>query len=176
MSKIFLKTKRLFLKYITQSDFQELKSILQDGEVMYAWEYDFSDKDVQNWIDKNISLYKKYNLGFFLMLENTSRKVVGQAALMPDKIDGQQYYEIGYILKKEHWHKGYATEAAKALKNYAFNTLNIDEVIFEIRPTNISSRKVAENLNAQIQGHFIKHVRGKDMEHLIYKLSKENHY
>lgn len=76
---------------------------------MYAWEYDFSDEDVQNWIDKNISLYKKYNLGFFLMLENTSQKVVGQAALMPDEIDGQQYYEIGYILKKEHWHKGYAT-------------------------------------------------------------------
>ena len=32
---------------------------------------------------------------------------------------------------------------------------------------------IIENLNAQIQGHFIKHVRGKDMEHLIYKLAKE---
>ena len=138
MTKVFLKTKRLSLKYITQNDFEELKSILQDKEVMYAWEYDFCDDDVKNWINKNIALYKKYNLGYFLMEEITSKEIVGQAALMPDLIDGQQYYEIGYILKKEHWHKGYATETSKALKDYAFNTLNLDEVIFEIRPTNTS--------------------------------------
>ena len=172
MSNIFLKTERFILRYITQEDFEELKAILQDKDVMYAWEYNFSDNDVQNWIDKNLELYKKYNLGYFLMVENTSGKILGQSALTPDIINEYTYYEIGYILKKEYWHKGFATEAANALKNYAFNTLNLNEIIFEIRPDNISSRKIAENLNAKICGEFIKNVRNKKMLHLIYKLTR----
>ena len=172
MSNIFLKTERFILRYITQEDFEELKAILQDKDVMYAWEYNFSDNDVQNWTDKNLELYKKYNLGYFLMVENTSGKILGQSALTPDIIDGYTYYEIGYILKKEYWHNGFATEAANALKNYAFNTLNLNEIIFEIRPDNISSRKIAENLNAKICGEFIKNVRNIKMLHLIYKLTR----
>ena len=172
MSNIFLKTERFILRYITQEDFEELKAILQDKDVMYAWEYNFSDNDVQNWIDKNLELYKKYNLGYFLMVENISDKILGQAALTPDIINEYTYYEIGYILKKEYWHNGFATEAANALKNYAFNTLNLNEIIFEIRPDNISSRKIAENLNAKICGEFIKNVRNKKMLHLIYKLTR----
>lgn len=170
MSKIFLKTKRLALKYITQNDFEELKSILQDKGVMYAWEYDFKNEDVQNWIDKNLELYKKHNLGFFLMVENASCEIIGQAALMQDIINEEKHFEVGYILKKKYWHKGFATEAAKALADYAFNTLKLKEIIFEIRPENIPSRKVAERLNAKICGDFIKNVRGKKMLHLIYKL------
>lgn len=172
MDKIFLKTVRLSLKYITQDDFEELKSILQDKDVMYAWEYDFTNKDVQDWIDKNVALYENCNLGYFLIIENASKNVIGQAALMPTNIENIQYYEIGYILKKEYWHKGYAKEAAEVLKDYAFNILHLDEVIFEIRPNNILSRKVAENLGAKICGEFIKNVRNKKMIHLIYKLSK----
>ena len=172
MSNIFLKTERFILRYITKEEYEELKEKLQEKDVMYDWEYDFSDDDVQNWIDKNLELYKKYNLGYFLMVENTSGKILGQSALMPDIINEYTYYEIGYILKKEYWHNGFATEAANALKNYAFNTLNLNEIIFEIRPDNISSRKIAENLNAKICGKFIKNVRNKKMLHLIYKLTR----
>lgn len=62
MSNIFLKTERFILRYLTQEDFEELKEILQDKDVMYAWEYEFSDNDVQNWIDKNLELYYKLTL------------------------------------------------------------------------------------------------------------------
>lgn len=89
---------------------------------------------------------------------------------MPDEIESQLYYEIAYILKKEYWHKGYARECATVLKNYAFNKLNLNEVIFEIRPNNISSIKVAEALNAKPSGTFVKIVKGKEMPHLIYKI------
>lgn len=171
MHNVFFETERLILRYITQNDFAELKTILQDKDVMYAWEYDFTDNDVQEWIDKNLSLYANYNLGYFLVSEKMSNKVIGQAALMPDSIEGTQYHEIGYILKKEYWHKGYAREAARALVGYAFHVLQLKEVIFEIRPNNLPSRKVAENLHAKISGEFVKNVRGIAMPHLLYTLS-----
>lgn len=174
MQNVFLETERLSLRYITQDDFEELKTILKDKDVMYAWEYNFTDNDVQEWINKNLERYKKYNLGFFIISENKSGNVIGQVALEPDTIEGKPYYEIGYILKKEYQHKGYATEAANALKKYAFDTLKLNEVIFEIRPNNLPSRKVAESLGAKIYGEFIKNVRNKKMTHLIYKLYKSN--
>lgn len=177
MQTIFLETDRLILRYITQNDFAELKAILQDKDVMYAWEYDFTDSDVQAWIDKNLKLYAEYNLGYFLIHEKISNNVIGQAALMPDIIEGKPYHEIGYILKKEYWHKGYAREAANALKEYAFNVLQLNEVIFEIRPNNLPSRSVAESLHAKICGEFIKNVRNRKMPHLMYKLAKiEDNY
>ena len=64
MKTVFLETDRLILRYITQQDFDELKSMLQDSDVMYAWEYTFTDNDIQDWIDKNLSLYKKIVLVF----------------------------------------------------------------------------------------------------------------
>lgn len=100
MQNVFLETERLSLRYITQNDFEELKIILKDKDVMYAWEYDFTDNDVQEWIDKNLEHYKKYNLGFFIMSENKSGNIIGQAALEPDTIEGKQYYEIRLYPKK----------------------------------------------------------------------------
>lgn len=172
MVEIFLETPRLRLRRITQADFEDLKTILQDKDVMYAWEYEFSDEDVQNWIDKNLRLYQKYNLGYFVVENKKNFEIVGQAALMPDIVNNKEYYEIGYILKTKYWHKGYAKECANALKDYAFNKLNLVEVIFEIRPNNIPSIKVAEALNANISGSFVKCVKGKEMPHLIYKIKK----
>ena len=172
MHNIFLQTNRLILKYLTMDDFEELRAILQDDDVMYAWEYTFSDNDVRNWINKNLELYEKYNLGYFIIIDKSTDKISGQAALMPDTINDRRYYEISYILKKNCWHKGYATEAASALALYAFNVLDIEEIIFEIRPNNFSSRKVAERLNAKEAGKFTKDARGTKVPHLIYRLDK----
>lgn len=167
---IFLSTERLNLRYIVQDDFGVLKTMLQDADVMYAWEYTFSDDDVQNWINKCTELYRKFNLGYFIAEDKLTGTIVGQAALMPDNINNKEYYEIGYIFKKEYWHNGYATECARALAEYAFKNLHLQGVIFEIRPSNIPSRKVAERLGAEVNGEFTKDVRGKKMLHLIYQL------
>lgn len=155
-----------------EKDFNEVALMLKNPQVMYAWEYEFDDNEVLGWIKKNRQYYKRYNLGYFLAVEKATQNIAGQIALLPDVIDGKEYYEIGYILKEEFRHKGYATEGAKSMIKYAFNNLDADSVIFEIRPENSNSRKVAERLGAAVTGEFIKNVRGREMKHLIYTLKK----
>lgn len=174
MGEVFLETRNFTLEKITQNDFEELKQILQDLEVMYAWEYSFSDEEVQSWIDKFLDSYKKYQLGYFLVRTKDNKKVIGQVGLMPTELNNNIEYEIGYILKKEFWHKGYARECVSALLDYAFNNLKLEKVIFEIRPNNLPSIRVAEYFGAVKIDSLYKNVKGKAMLHSIYALYNSN--
>lgn len=49
-----LETKRLYLRKMNQGDYDALCRILQDPEVMYAYEHAFSDEEVQDWLDRQI--------------------------------------------------------------------------------------------------------------------------
>lgn len=174
MGEVFLETRNFSLEKITQDDFEELKLILQDLEVMYAWEYSFSDEEVQSWIDKFVASYKKYQLGYFLVRAKENKNVIGQVGLMPTKLNNNVEYEIGYILKKKFWHKGYARECVSILLDYAFNNLKLEKVIFEIRPNNLPSIRVAESFGAVKIDSLYKNVKGKAMLHSIYALYNSN--
>lgn len=93
---------------------------------------------------------------------------------MPTKLNNNVEYEIGYILKKEYWHKGYAKECVLALIDYAFNNLKLEKVIFEIRPNNFASIRVAVSFGAVKIDSLYKDVKGKSMLHSIYALYNSN--
>lgn len=171
MEQYFLESQRLYFRKMNPQDFDIIASMLKNPDVMYAWEYTFTDENVIDWINKNIEKYNSYGTGYFIIIDKNLNTAVGQAALMPDTINGKTYYEIGYILKKEFWNMGYATEAAACLLNYARLKYPGQEYILEIRPENINSIKVAQRLNATVCGDFNKTVRGKTMKHLIFKLN-----
>ena len=58
-------------------------------------------------------------------------KMIGQVELtMQDCGDNKRVLEIGYLLKKRYWHKGYATEAAIACENYVYTKLHASWGIF----------------------------------------------
>lgn len=171
MDSIFGESNRLIFRKMSYKDFHEIAQIMRGKNVREIWEYDFTDADVNIWIEKYIEFYTQYNLGYFIALEKQSNKIVGQIGLMPDTIDGNTYYEIGYILKEDFVKQGFATEGAKFMADYAFNKLKLKEVIFEIRARNIKSIAVAKRLGAIKSGSFVKNVKGKDMEHLIFTLN-----
>ncbi len=76
--------------------------------------------------------------------------------------------EIGYIFGRQYWHKGYATEAARACKKYAFEELNAGEVCSIIRDTNTASQNVAVRNGMVVADSHTKHYRGVDMPHYRY--------
>ena len=65
----------------TQADFRDLAEILQDPGVMYAYEHDFSDDDVQTWLDRQIGRYKAYGFGLWAIVLKTTGEMIGQAGL-----------------------------------------------------------------------------------------------
>ena len=171
---MILETKRLILREMIQSDFPLLCKHLQDPEVMYAWEHAFSDAEVQEGLDKQFQSYKEYGFGIWAVILKENNELIGHCGLSMQPCEDREVLEIGYIFQKEYWYKGYATEAAIACKEYAFDKLGADEVFSLIRDTNIASQNVAKRNGMSVCGTFMKHYRGIDMLHYIFSIKKEN--
>jgi len=169
---MILETERLYLRELTQADYPALCKILQDEAVMYAYEHAFSDDEVQNWLNRQLERYAQYGFGLWAVVLKASDEMIGQCGLsMQDYKDGQ-ILEVGYLFQKDHWHKGYATEAAIACKEYAFNKLDAPEVFSIIRDINIASQNVAKRNGMKVEDEFIKHYYNIDMPHLLFSVSR----
>lgn len=171
---VIFESERLLFRKIVRSDFDNLCPILQDREVMYAWEHAFSDEEVNNWIDGNQERYSRDGYSYFAALEKDTHRFIGVIGPLLEQTESGARIGIGYILDKRYWGKGYAVEGARAAVEYAFQQLQTDKVIAQIRPTNLPSRKVAEKLGMTIEGEYMKHYKGKEMLHLIYSRIKED--
>lgn len=166
--KWILESERLGFREITKEDFTLLCPILQDGEIMYAWEHGFTESEVRDWIEKNISRYASDGFSYYAAIRKTTGELIGMMGPLIENIQGRAHIGVAYILDKKYWGQGYATEGAKACMEFAFSHLHAENVIAEIRPENLPSRKVAERLGMRIIGAFMKEYNGRQMKHLIY--------
>ena len=165
---MILETKRLYLREMNPSDFNSLCRILQDEKAMYAYEGAFSDQEVQEWLDRQIYRYQKWNFGLWAAIMKETDKMIGQCGLTMQQWKDQEVLEIGYLFERSHWHQGYATEAAKACKQYAFEKLNASEVCSIIRDSNTASQNVTMRNGMVMKDQWIKHYKGVDMPHYRY--------
>jgi len=169
-----LQTDRLILREFIESDYQDLCEILQDKEVMYAYEHPFSDDEVKNWREKLIDgHYKKHGFGLWAVVLKETNEILGQCGLTIQDLNGNEYLEIGYLFKKKHWHKGYAVEAAMGCKKYAFEKLNAEKVYSIIRDTNIASQNVAKRIGMEISEIIYKLYYNMEIKHYIYEVKKD---
>ena len=167
---MILETERLYLREMQQSDYTALCKILQDKDVMYAYEHAFDDIEVQEWLDKQIKRYHDFGFGLWAVILKETEEMIGQCGLTMQDYNNKQVLEIGYLFQKEFWHMGYASEAAISCKKYTFETLNVDEVFSIIRDTNLASQNVALRNGMSIKDNFVKHYYGVDMLHLVFSV------
>lgn len=166
-------TERLYLRRMRKEDWRHLSTILQDAKVMYAYEHAFSDDEVTAWLENQLRRYREEDgLGLLAVFLKDSMDFVGQCGLTYQKMDGRTVVEIGYLFRRDAWGNGYATEAACAMRDYAFDVLGLDEVWSIIRDTNFASQNVAIRVGMEPRGEIIKHYHGVDMKHICYSIRR----
>lgn len=172
MEKVILTTDRLMLRRLTQEDYGALKKILQDKITMFAYEHAFSDAETQTWLDRQIERYRETDFGIWAVVLRSSGEMIGQCGLSLQLYEGRQVLEIGYLFQRAHWKQGYAIEAARACKQYAFETLDANEVFSIIRENNLASMNVAIRNGMLVRGRFIKHYYDMDMPHYAFSITR----
>ena len=159
-NKIILESERLYLREMDHGDIEALCEILQDEEVMYAYEHAFSDEEVRQWLEKQLTRYKNDGFGLWAVILKATGSMIGQCGLTLQDCNGRNVVEVGYLFAKKYWHNGYATEAASACKEYAFNVLGIDEVYSIIRDNNEPSMNVAKRNGMLPKEKLVKYYYG----------------
>ena len=158
---------------MTQEELDSLREILQDEETMVAYEGAFTDEETQKWLDWQRTLYREKGYGLWAVILKENGAMIGQCGLTMQTWKDQRVLEIGYLFNRSYWHQGYATEAAKACKEYAFKILKAPEVCSIIRDTNIASQNVAIQNGMKKKDTWTKHYRGVDMPHFRFVASRD---
>ena len=145
-----LETERLILRGWRDSDLDGFAALMADAEysrfIMGPLTRDGSWRGIALFIGH----WALRGFGHFALEEKSSGAFVGYCG--PWFPHGFPEREIGWALLPTAQGKGYATEAAKRARDYAYNTLGWSTAISLIVPENIPSRRVAERLGAKLDG------------------------
>lgn len=164
-----IETERLRLRPVAQDDFPQVHAILGDEKVMYAWEHGFTEEETRTWIAACLARYREDGFSHFAVTEKKTGELIGLVGPIKETIEGKTCIGLGWLLRRDRWKQGFAFEAANAALQYAFGALRAEEVIADIRPENAASCRLAEKLGMKAQYTVIKHYRGKDMPHTVYR-------
>jgi len=163
----FLETTRLRLRALTPLDAPALFAVLGDAETMRYYPQPYSRARVEESIARQIERYPS-GAGLLGMVSKQSGELIGDCGLVWQDVEGVLEPEIGYHVHRSYWGQGLATEAAHAVRDYAFTTLGCDHIISLIRPENLPSRRVAEKNGLTLQRVVFWH----GFDHCIYRSDK----
>ncbi|MGD2168756.1 MAG: GNAT family N-acetyltransferase [Chlamydiota bacterium] len=143
-----LLTKRLLLRQWKESDLSLFANINSDRRVMEYFPSTLSKKESDSLAEKIQKELKEKEYGFWAIEVIGVAPFIGFVGLhYPDfQASFTPCIEIGWRLAYEHWGKGYAFEAASKVIDYAFNTLNLQELVSFTTVKNKRSRKLMEKL------------------------------
>lgn len=147
VSKSTLETPRLLLRPMQAADVDPLLHIFADPLVMAAFDTEpFNREQMERWVQRNLDHQIQYGYGLFAVILKSTGELIGDCGLEHMEVESLPAEELGYDFRRDHWNRGYATEAAMAVRDYAFQQLQLPKLISLIRVGNQSSRRVAEKI------------------------------
>ncbi|HET9261277.1 MAG TPA: GNAT family N-acetyltransferase [Acidimicrobiia bacterium] len=172
-----LRTERLVVRQPTPDDVANLYARRNDPEVakMQDWEYPYPMEKAQALIDSVIEMGEPTNEEWWLgIVALHDGEVVGDLAV--NLTWEGRTAEVGYNLHREHWGKGYATEALTALVDYLFDARGVTRVFGMLDPANPASARVLERTGMLFEGHTKSSFWDGDVvsDDLIYGMVKKD--
>ncbi len=174
-----LQTERLILRPWQKQDYAPFAALNADSAVMEYFPSILRTKESDMMADKIKGLITQKGWGFWATEEKESGRFIGFVGLNTPAYDlpFNPCVEIGWRLAKDTWGKGYATEAARASLQFAFENLDLDEVVSFTTVTNLRSRAVMERLGLVNSGEDFDHPLLEEghplQKHVLYKLSQK---
>ncbi len=182
MSSYVLETEQLLLRTFQEDDVETMFAINQDKKVMRFFPSIPTKEETIAMIDRIIAHQERYGFSWYATEIKKTGEMIGCVGLLTATFEAHftPAIEIGWRLSSEHWNKGYATEAAKAVLDYAFNERTLDEVVSFTSVLNKPSIRVMQKIGL--------HTHSEDdfdnpkvpagsplVKHVLYKLKRSEY-
>lgn len=138
-----METERLILREYVLEDFDALYEIMSDSETMQHYPNPFDEVRTRGWIEWNLQNYKEYGFGLWAVILKETGEFIGDCGITIQNIDGELLPEIGYHIHKKYWRQGLGSEAARAVRDWAFENTSYDYLYSYMKYTNTGSYAVA---------------------------------
>jgi RimJ/RimL family protein N-acetyltransferase len=139
-----LTTDRLRFRPLTLADKPRLMGFFDDP---ISTQFHFIQMDTNayadTWLNRQLRRYANETGGLHAVELKETGELVGQCGLLHQWVDAIPKWEVGYHFLREHWGKGYATEAARACRDFCFENEMAETLISLIHPDNLRSKAVA---------------------------------
>lgn len=170
-----MQTERLLLRPFEEGDLQALFEMQSDQEVVRYLYYDARSLDeVRPALARKMAgvavASEGDGMAAAVVLRDTG-EVVADISLWVVS-EGHAQGELGFVVHPAHQRKGYATEAARPMLDFAFNTVGLHQVCGRLEARNIASARVFEKLGMRREAHLIENewVKGEWQSELVYAM------
>ncbi|QSX06460.1 GNAT family N-acetyltransferase [Sedimentibacter sp. zth1] len=138
---MYIETERLILRNFTDTDISNATRYLGDNDVMQYVEKPFSKEQVTKFI-KSFGLCEPPLI--YALVERQTNLLIGH--IIFHAFDTTSIYELGWIIDKPYWGKGYCMEISKVIIDYAFYDIKIEKLIAETVAENSKSLLLIKRL------------------------------
>ncbi len=170
---MIIQTKRLVIRDYILDDLEDLNAILSDPETMSFWPRPFTRTETRDWIMKSIDLYDEAGYGRRAVILASTGQLIGDCGVISTTINEMEVEveDIGWIISSWQWRQGYGTEAALAMRDYAFRRLNVDALYANMPWNHIASQRVAEKIGMRKVGEFY-NSKNRDILTSLYTMQQ----
>jgi len=168
-----LETSRLVLRPFVEEDLEAIYAMRSDAAVArYLYGEPMSEDEARSFLERKMAVSSWENEGDWLSaaaVERASGTTVGDLAFHWVS-ERDRTAEIGFVFDPRHQGKGFATEAARALLDWAFTAAGFHRVIGRTEARNTASARVLEKLGMRLEAHFVENEWVKDewQSELVY--------
>jgi len=157
-----IETDRLIIKSNQEVDLEPLAALWADPEVTYYMGGPRNYEEILKELREDAQLNPQPAFDLWPVIEKETGQIIGHCGILEKDIDGRNQYEIVYVLAKSAWGKGFATEAASSLKDYALNQLGLKRITALIDTDNQKSEIVATKIGLKYEKDTVR-PNGKNM-------------
>jgi RimJ/RimL family protein N-acetyltransferase len=146
-----LETERLLLLPWRRDDWQQLKPIAQDSEVVryISNGQPWTEERIRRLVDLQVACYAQRGFCLWRLVDKSSGEMVGFCGLQP--LDQTDEIEVGWWLARLHWGKGLATEAAREALHDGFERIGLRRIVAIAQPANQASIHIMQKLGMSFE-------------------------
>ncbi|GAB4181233.1 MAG: GNAT family N-acetyltransferase [Thalassobaculales bacterium] len=162
-----IETARLALRPYGPGDVAALHAIIGDPVTMRHYPWPFSEAEARAWVERSMQRWAEQRVGRMVVMLKETGEMVGDCGLVPTEIDGESATDIAWIIDRRHWRRGYAREAAAALRDRWAARGDLPPLRAHMAFDNTASRRTAEAIGLVfLRSYYYRRNRG--IRHLVY--------
>jgi RimJ/RimL family protein N-acetyltransferase len=177
-----LETNRLILRQWRDSDIPIFAEMNRDPKVMEFFPALLGEEETEKMVARIRAHFQKHGYGLFAVELKNEKNFIGFIGLAIPQFEApfMPAVEIGWRISAQHFSKGYATEAAKKVLEFAFDELKLKEVVSFTVPKNKASQRVMEKIGMvrDLSGDFFHPKLEKNHPlslHVLYRIKNPRH-